>query len=90
MVGVSKRKFYSVILLALVDAKYRFIWAGLGPPENTHDSTLFQLTTSWSNTVSGNVLSEVAAKTNDDIGIPLLILVDGAFPMRSILLKTLK
>ena len=90
MVRVSKRKFYSVILLALVDAKYRFIWADLGPPGNTHDSTLFQLTTSWSNTVSGNVLSEVAAKTNDDIGIPLLILVDGAFPMRSILLKTLK
>ena len=81
------KNFYSVILLALVDAKYRFIWASLGAPGNTHDSTLFQSTTLWSNIVSGDVLSEAAAKTNDDIVIPPLILGDGTFLMRSLLLK---
>ena len=38
------KNFYSVILLALVDAHYRFIWASIGAPGNTHDSTLFQST----------------------------------------------
>ena len=33
------KNFYSAVLLALVDAKYRFIWASLGAPGNTHDST---------------------------------------------------
>ena len=70
-----------------MDAKYRFIWASLGAPGNTHDSTLFQSTTLWSNIVSGDVLSEAAAKTNDDIVIPPLILGDGTFLMRSLLLK---
>ena len=58
------KNFYSVIPFALVDAKYRFIWASLGAPGNTHDSTLFQSTTLWSNIANG------AAKTNDDIVIP--------------------
>ena len=69
------KNFYSVILLAVVDAKYRFIWATLGALGNTHDSILFQSTTLWSNIVSGDVLSEAAGKTNDDIVIPPLILI---------------
>ena len=38
------KNFYSIILLALVDPKYRFIWASVGAPGKTHDSTLFQST----------------------------------------------
>ena len=81
------KNFYSVIPLALVDAKYRFIWTSFGAPENTHKSTLFQSTTLWSIIVSGDVLSEAGAKSNDDIVIPPLIFGDGAFPMRSFSLK---
>ena len=72
------KSFYSVILLGLVDSNYRFVWASLDAPGNTHDST-FQSTTLWSNIVSGGVLSEAVAKTNDDIVIPLLILGDREF-----------
>ena len=36
------KKFDSIILLALVDPKYRFIWASAGAPDNTDGSTLFQ------------------------------------------------
>ena len=57
-------------------------------PGNTHDSTLFQTATLWSNIVSEDVLSEAAAKTNDDIVIRPLIIGDGAFPIRSFLLKS--
>ena len=81
------KNFYSVIPLALVDAKYRFIWTSFGAPENTHKSTLFQSTTLWSIIVSGDVLSEAGAKSNVDIVIPPLIFGDGAFPMRSFSLK---
>ena len=33
------KNFYLVVLLALVDVNYRFIWASIGVPGNTHDST---------------------------------------------------
>ena len=36
------KKFDSIILLVLVDPKYRFIWASAGASDNTQDSTLFQ------------------------------------------------
>ena len=36
------KNFYSVVLLGLIDANYRFIWASLGAPGNTYDSTYFQ------------------------------------------------
>ena len=67
--------------------RYRFISASLGAPGNTHESTLFQSTTLWSNVVNGDVLSEAVAKTNDDVVIPPLIHGDGAFPIISFLLK---
>ena len=38
------KNFYSVVVPGLVDANYRFIWASLGAPGNTHDSTYFQST----------------------------------------------
>ena len=79
------KNFYSIILLALVDAKYRFIWASSGAPGNTHDSTLFQSTNLWSHIVKGELLNH--AYMENDIAIPPVILGDGAFPMRTWLLK---
>ena len=32
--------FYSIVLMAFVDEEYRFIWASIGAPGSTHDSTL--------------------------------------------------
>ena len=52
------KNFYSVVLLALVHAKYRFIWASLGAPGNTHDSTYFQGTSLWDEINAGNVLPD--------------------------------
>ena len=36
--------FYSIVLMALVDAEYSFIWAAVGTRGNTHDSTLLHST----------------------------------------------
>ena len=38
------KKFYSLVLMAFVDAKYRFIWVSCGFPGNSHDSVILQLT----------------------------------------------
>ena len=41
------KNFYLVVLLALVDAHYRLIWASIEAPGNTHNSTYFQSTLLW-------------------------------------------
>ena len=43
------KNFYSIILLALVDLKYCFIWDSVGAAGITHDSTIFQSTSLWKN-----------------------------------------
>ena len=47
--------FYSIVLMALVDAVYRFICASVGAPGNTHDSTLLQSTDLWKKIVDGKL-----------------------------------
>ena len=36
------KNFYSIVLMAIVDSKYRFIWANCGIFQNSHDSAIFQ------------------------------------------------
>ena len=80
------RNFYSVILLALVDPKYRFIWASVCAPGNTHDSTLFQSTSLWEKITAGSILPQLVLEIEDQ-AIPPLILGDGAFPVRTWIIK---
>ena len=80
------KKFYSVVLLALVDAKYRFIWAALGAPGNTHDSTCFQSTSLWENITNNRVLPQ-KFQVVDNVHVPPMILGHGAFPMKSWICK---
>lgn len=46
-------KFYSTILLALVDPRYRFIWDSVKAPGNKDDSTLFQSINLWEKITAG-------------------------------------
>ena len=80
------KDFYSVVLLALVDAYYRFIWPIIGAPGNTHDSTYFQSTSFLEKITKGELIPSKVQKV-DDIEIPSQILGDGAFPLRSWLMK---
>ena len=73
------KNFYSVVLLGLIDANYRFIWASLGAPGNTHDSTYFQSTSLWDDIRSKKRLPEQVIEVNY-IEILPIILGDGAFP----------
>ena len=78
--------FYSIVLMALVDAKYRFIWASVGAPGNTHDSTMMQSTELWSQIVEGKIIPNLVQEVNN-IEVPPLILGDGAFPLRTWIMK---
>ena len=37
------KNFFSVVLMGMVDFKYRFVWASCGYPGNSHDSVIFSV-----------------------------------------------
>ena len=80
------KNFYSVVLLGLPDANYRFIWASLGAPRNTHDSTYSQSTSFWDDITSVKILPGQVVEING-VEIPPIILGDGAFPLQCWMMK---
>ena len=48
---INFKNFYLIVLMALANADYRFIWTSVGDPGNTHDSTLLQSTDLWNRIV---------------------------------------
>lgn len=75
------KKNCSTVILALVEAKYRFIWASLGAPGNTHNSTYFHNTSLWNGISTGKILLNKAVILNG-VEIPPIILCDSAFLLR--------
>ena len=80
------KNFYSIILMALVDAKRRFIWASCRFPGNSHDSIILQSTNLWSKITAGQTIRDVG-KDVEGVSVPPLILGDSAFPFQSWLMK---
>ena len=80
------KKCYSKILLALVDARYRFTWIRVETPGNTRDSTYFQSTDLYDRTEAGLVIPDQVQVVNG-LEIPPLILGDRAFPLRTWITK---
>ena len=79
------KNFYSVVLMAIVDAKYRSIWGSCGYPGNSHDSLIFKSTDLYAELSSGKMPS--IAHKEGSVLIPPLLLGDGAFPFHSWLMK---
>ena len=69
------------MLLALLDAKYRFNWTSLGVPGNTHDSTYFQSTSLWDEINISKVLPDKNCVV-DGVETPQVILGNGVLPLR--------
>ncbi|XP_038050624.1 protein ANTAGONIST OF LIKE HETEROCHROMATIN PROTEIN 1-like [Patiria miniata] len=80
------KNFYSIVLMGLVDAKYRFIWASCGFPGNSHDSIILQSTDLWEKLQEGQVIPPYA-KTVDGVDVFPIILGDSAFPFKPWLMK---
>ena len=80
------KNFYSVVLMALVDSNYRFIWGSWGFPGNSHNAIIFQFTELWSN-IKDNDIIPLIGKNVGSVLIPPLILCDSAFPFQTWLMK---
>ena len=50
------KNFYSIMLMGMVDAKYRFVWVSCGYPGNSHESIIMQSTTLWQDIAQGKIL----------------------------------
>ena len=77
---------YSIVLMAAIDAKYRFIWASAGFPGNPHDSIILQLTELYRSIIEDSIIPDIANNENGTNIFPLL-LGDSAFPFKTWLMK---
>ena len=75
-----------IVLMALVDAKQRFIWASSGFPGNSHDAIIFQSTGLYAEIEEGKIINQVA-KVQDGQNIYPMIIGDSAFPFKTWLVK---
>lgn len=78
------KNFYSIVLMALVDGRGRFLWAASGMPGNCHDSTLLQSTELW---LRLRGMCELSVGNVGGVEVPALVLGDNAFPFRTFLMK---
>ena len=80
------KNFYSVIMMGLVDAHYRFICGTCGFPGNSHDSIIFQSTNVWAD-IRENDLIPCIGKRIVKVVVPPLVLGDSAFPFQTWLMN---
>ncbi|XP_050028799.1 uncharacterized protein [Dermacentor andersoni] len=80
--------WYSIILLALVDHKYRFRYVNVGSPGRCHDAYVYRQSV-LADMVEGPLFQAPTA-TISGVVVPPLILCDQAFPLTSNLMKPFK
>ena len=80
------KNFYSIVILAIVDAKYRFTWASSGYPGNSHDAIIFQSTDLFCKIVDESYIPAYFKK-DGEVNIYPCLLGDSAFPFLPWLMK---
>ena len=80
------KNFYSIVLMGLVDAKYRFVWASVGFPGNTHDAMILQATQLWKDIHENNIIPLIS-KEIGKVEVCPLVVADSAFPFTSWIMK---
>ena len=80
--------FYSIVLMALVDADYKFIWVEAGAHGSASDAQLFQASELREAIESGGIGFPAADPLpNDNRDMPYFIIGDDAFPLRTWMMK---
>ena len=79
------KNFYPIVLMAIVDSKYHFLWGRCKFPGNLHDSLIFKSTELYSKLISGRCQNNLQMEGN--IMVPPILLGDGAFPFHPWLMK---
>ncbi|XP_041473300.1 protein ALP1-like [Lytechinus variegatus] len=80
--------FYSLVMMALVDAQYRFLWIDVGAEGSTSDAQLFNSCELRQRLESDTLgVPPPEPLPNDDENTPYYIVADEAFPLRTWLMK---
>ncbi|XP_064469560.1 uncharacterized protein LOC135384279 [Ornithodoros turicata] len=82
---INYKGWYSIILLALVDHRYRFRYINVGSPGRCHDSYVYHRS-KLAEAVQGPLFRSPLATINGT-AVPPLILCDQAFPLTPNLIK---
>ena len=80
--------FHSIILMALVDADYKFLWVDVGTAGSTSDCAIFNLS-ELKEMFEADTIGVPAPDplTHDDQPTPYFLIGDDAFPLRTWLMK---
>jgi hypothetical protein len=82
------KKFYSIVLMALVEADYKFIWVEAGAHGSSSDAQLFQASELREAIETGDIgFPAPDPLPNDDRDMPYFIIGDDAFPLRRWMMK---
>lgn len=80
--------FYSIILLALVDADYRFLWVNVGANGSSGDAQIFNNSDLRDSIITGGIgFPPPEPLPRDDQPTPYFIVGDDAFGLRTWLMK---
>ncbi|MEW8547456.1 MAG: transposase family protein [Candidatus Thiodiazotropha sp.] len=82
------KRYCSIVMLGVVDAEYKFIWAGVGSEGSASDAGIFSecsLRTALEDNSIGFPPAEPLPQ--DDRNVPYFLLGDDAFPLRTWLMK---
>lgn len=80
--------FFSIVLLGLVDADYKFLWANVGSEGSSSDAGVFNNSNLEPALRNGTLgLPHPDPLPNDDRDTPYFIIADDAFPLRTWLMK---
>jgi len=80
--------FFSIVLMALVDADYKFIWVEAGASGSASDAQLFQACELRDAIESGEIgFPAPEPLPNDDRDTPYFLIGDEAFPLKSWMMK---
>ena len=80
--------FFSIILLGLVDADYKFLWADVGANGSTSDCAVFNASPLRAALETGDIgFPDAEPLPNDDHNIPYFLVGDDAFPLRNWMMK---
>ncbi|XP_047034656.1 protein ANTAGONIST OF LIKE HETEROCHROMATIN PROTEIN 1-like [Helicoverpa zea] len=79
---------YSIVLMALVDSEYRFIFADIGAQGRISDGGIFQNCLLWQKIDAGTInLPPDAPLPGREIDVPYVFLGDGAFALHKHIMK---
>jgi hypothetical protein len=80
--------FFSIVLLGLVDADYKFLWSNVGAPGSESDCGIFNDSNLEPSLREGTLgLPAPAPLPHDDRDTPYFMVGDDAFPLRTYMVK---